>query len=204
MKHLKNLTTRLTRSLALIFGCALALTSCNGKEDPTPVWDIFPINFDIEVVNKKGESLVNPNHPHTIVRLPITVEMDGKTYKLRSLSDAYNNLPQSAANASSMSRAYRPLFYGFIYRKVHHPREEWVLSFGEFDGEKNADHKIKLHWHNGTTDILRIVNSFRWVREGKRLTPEVKRQFYINGEELKIPEGKPIVYRIVLDELPSE
>lgn len=186
------------RLLALALSCVCVLASCNKDEsDDIIIWDIAPVEFNIEVVNALGEDLVNPAHPHSLAKQPITIEMDGTTYKLRSYDEASEEIRKRSAAQSSHSRYYLAVLYGFTYRKPYEVNGPWILSFGEFAGEKNADRSIKLHWPNGKTDVLRYTNSFGWEGRGDNLRPKIERHFYLNGKRVDEPNAGGHIYRFI-------
>lgn len=185
MEHLMSLMTRLTRNLLFVIACTLSTVSCTDVDEPAMIWDIMPISFDITVVNAKGENLADPNHPNTIIGQPITVEMDGVTYPLRSRVEA----EEEERKRNIGSRAMYVGFYGFTYRGS--------LSFGDFHGDRNGDYRIKLHWPDGKTDELRMVNRFRWIGDGRNQRPDGNRTYYLNGKKLDTNSSRRGVFRFV-------
>lgn len=167
--------------LALIGLALVALFACeNEKQEPEEpmLWDIAPINFQIEVYDQAGANLVDPNHPQSITKTPTTIQMGEKVYPLKSLE-------QARSDAQSGLRYYMPYFYGFTYSNSHITAGKWALSFGEFDGAKNHNQEVTLHWGNGQKDVLSYTNQIKWI--GKRREPKITRIFYLNGEAL--PDG---------------
>ncbi|MDO4707649.1 MAG: hypothetical protein Q4A61_04400 [Porphyromonadaceae bacterium] len=140
-------------------------------EDPYGelIVDYMPIIFRIKVVNNSGANLIEPNHPESITKTNIRIEMDGKVYPLENLA----NKPEF--------RAYLAHFYGFYFYQDYLTKE-WEIHFGQFDGGQEMDKTITLHWQDETTNSLRVVNKATWTKE---LGPHsMKRTFYLDGEKL--------------------
>ncbi|MDO4692033.1 MAG: hypothetical protein Q4A64_04075 [Porphyromonadaceae bacterium] len=177
-----RVVTFLWARLALLGFVLVALFACE-KEKPEEdlIWDIAPVNFSIEVYDATEANLVDPNHQQSITKTPITIEMGGKVYSLKSME-------QARLGGQSGLRYYMPHFYGFTYAQSHDKERKWLLSFGEFDGAKNHNQEVTLHWGDGQKDVLSYTNQIKWI--GKRGEPQITRIFYLNGEPLA--EGRRV------------
>lgn len=167
--------------LALVGFSFVALFACkNEKQEPEEpmLWDIAPINFQIEVYDQAGANLVDPKHPQSITKTSTTIQMGEKVYPLKSLE-------QARRSGQSGLRYYMPSFHGFTYARSYGKDAKWMLSFGEFDGAQNHNQEVTLHWGNGQKDVLSYTNQIKWT--GKRGEPKITRIFYLNGEAL--PKG---------------
>lgn len=160
----------LALSLFLAF-FALGLSACDdSSKEKDLIVDYTPITFDIRVVDESGANMIDPEHPRSITKTDIKVEMDGKMYQLEDLLSKGRPLRALPAN-----------FYGFYYHKVYY-NNMWLLEFGEFDGGYDLDKTIVVHWADGSKNSLRITNERSWSQSlGYHAR---KRTLFLDGKQL--------------------
>lgn len=175
---LKQILLLLSGTILLPIASLLLLSSCdNKKEEPNLLIDFTPITFDIEVLDSEGRDRVSPEHPHSVTKLPLKVEIGKQTYSLTPFESKI--LPEPPKNEL---RAYRPLFFGFTYHAPTAGRKTWILSIGEFDGGDNGTRSATLYWGDGVKNTLSFSNKVIYKSPNK--IPEIVRNFYLDGNEI--------------------
>ena len=122
MKPLKQISVPL-----LLLLCMVGVNvSCSNDDDDDLIWDIYPLELIIEVVDKDGNNLMDPNNEHNILESGITATFMGESYQLYDI------------NNYKMTRAYMPTPYGLVYRKFY-GSNQYFMYFGELDGTVNIN-----------------------------------------------------------------
>lgn len=185
MKLLLNALRVLAMPLLLCF----ALCSCNLNDEPNRddlIIDYSPIALRIKVQNAAGEDLVNPQHPLSLVRNKVYVEIGIKRFDLENGAEKD---PRSRIRRTvEVLRALPGFWWGFLYNApAKGSHEPWHLYIGDFDGGVDAERTFRLHWGDGTTTMVKYTNKVHYKSRGK--LPDVERHFYVGGQEVKPEKG---------------
>lgn len=127
-------------------------TSCKSDDDII-FYDILPITVEMDVCDKSGNTLLNPDATGSIVGEEMTIEYNGETYPIRWQTD----------NAAP-SRALPATFTGMWHHRKDNSQpafnpKNWTITIGEFPGEDTKEHALKINFR-GKTHTLHINN--RW------------------------------------------
>lgn len=161
----------------LAFALALTGWSCsNDGPDDDVIWDIYPVEVHVDIVDGDSHSLLNPQDAGNIIGDAVSVEMDGESYDAEWLAES----------PSWPSRAYMAKFKGIRHCEVfawnpetkrNEPTGKWRLVIGEFPGDKTYVKEMKISC-NGAVSTIRIDNRFGW----KNKEPNVETKIYLNGQ----------------------
>ena len=139
-------------------------------DGPEAVWDVGPIIFNICIVNKKGQDLLQANTPGHYKEDSVKAVFKGKEYWL--------NDPQYTGEG----RAYMAQFTGLTRKKTNATSDTpYPLIFGELDGEKQYENEnLILHWNSEERDTISFTARMEW----KDNSPTFIRQYRLNGKEV--------------------
>ncbi len=107
-----------------------AMTSCKDDDGPEEgvIWDIYPTDIYVELVDEAGNNLLDPNVEGNWVGEDLYITYKGETY-----TAAWDIQEEHG------SRMYLPEFYGLIWTGRYSWEQKPRLAFGEFSGEGNYD-----------------------------------------------------------------
>ena len=196
MKRLKGI-------IAILFTVSL-FVACDSEGGEDVIWDIAPVEFSIFITDSEGNDLLDSTFQNNLIK-DITVSYQGEVYPVMTEREYYEK-------QYNQTRAYMPHFYGLILRQYWSHKAftngNFELVFGEFNGEENIDKReITLNLPDGRQAILSYKNSFKWKSNG---APNIRRSFYLDGQELKDDAGKYGTYNFLYTEsqgfkyIPSE
>lgn len=156
-------------SMMMLSAAACGLVACSDNNDEVDmIWDFAPISLYVEVQDKAGNDLLNPDTEGSIAHQGIKVTVRGKTYEKDSL-----------ANDILHSRAYLAVFTGMQTRQKSDGT--FYLEIGEFFGDDNVENETAIiDWNDGTKDTLSFSNNLTWPSKNE---PAIDRHFYLNGKE---------------------
>lgn len=103
--------------------------------DDDVIYDFAPYTLNINVVDKEGNNLLDPDIEGNITGETIVMDYDGQTYLMNNIGNSYPEM------STPVSRAYMPHFYGLVLTSINGP---WHLSFGEIDAAVSAEHNMVL------------------------------------------------------------
>ena len=145
----------------ILFLFTLLLTSCNNDM----IIDWYPVTLRIQVQNEEGQDLLNPENDLSWLE-GTTIKFQGTTTEL-TLTDG----PQPTDVLVE--------FYGFRLVKYE---EDYVLSYGEFEGAAEYDNEeFTLTWPDGTVDRI------TYTRKLNSTKIEAKETWSLNGEKCSNP-----------------
>ncbi len=156
--------------LMCFLSCLLGLGSVSCSDyNGDAIWDIFPFSIYIEVTNEQGEDLLNLDSENSIADNGIKAIYEGVTYEKDSC----------VAMCEADTRAILVIFRGLqTYKR---PDGRYVLTFGEFKGERDYDlTDIIIDWNDGSKDVVSFRHSFKW----KRNEPHQSTDIYLNGKKI--------------------
>lgn len=147
----------------ILFLTLISLFSCDKKEERR-IWDISPIVVTINVVDAKGNDLLNPE---TLNRLDLT--------KIKAICGDEEYVCNE--DVESKTRYYMPSFYGLKSVKGHEGL--YNLEFGEFNGAQSYTNKeVTIVWENGSTDKISFNRNYTTKKNGD---PVIKDEWFLNG-----------------------
>lgn len=172
MKKLKQIIMALVAVLPLTF-----MVSCSDDDDGDGpekgvMWDIYPVDIIIDIVDAQGNNLLDPDVPGNIVGQELTVDYEGKTY-----GTEWNALSLSP----NQSRMILVEFYGlkhYLINRIHpySSSRRWALFLGDLRGDCDYDTTMVLKYKDREFEI-RVVNNFEWVKH----LPERDTRVYLDG-----------------------
>lgn len=112
------------------------------EEDETDyIVDWGPVEVIVEVVDDKGNDLLNPNNPDNMIE-GSTISFRGKVYE--------------ALLPSAVTKEYLAIIEGFLLRKytTEEGAVKYRLVFGEIDGAKDMDEDLVVTLPDGTTGTI--------------------------------------------------
>lgn len=158
----------------LILFSVLGFVSCSESDGPDPnvEWDINPLVIKVNVSDKSGKDLLNPDSANYIGNKGIKAIYQGKTYTVNS------NLPNQ-----NHTRYYMAFFKGLYIEKTYSGK--YALCFGEFQGDEDREYSdLIVDWNDGTQkDTIRFKHSFGW----KKHNPQQNTTVYYNGNKAELP-----------------
>lgn len=170
---MKRSFSTLLHLFALLFAVSFLTSSCKG-EDPDIIFDFYPLNIEVEVMDKEGRDLLDANTPGNLLSQDVTATFLGKTFKMGERIDR---------PTPDVFRAYMPTFHGLLIGTNKNGRK--VLYFGELAGDTTFEsEKLVLNWGNGWPEDVITIN-----QEAHRRKNDIKvtRSFYLNGKEVSRP-----------------
>ncbi len=153
--------------------CCLILAGCNNNV----MWDVNPVNIEIQVVDDQGNSLLLDTNPQNILDNDIKVTYKGVEYPLGV----------DMSKQSAQTRYYLAVLDGLKVINYYQDKDPY-LSFGEFSGDEDWNETMVISWGDGTSDEIRLVHDYEFKKEPTFVTSDR----YLNGI---LVEGK--VLRIV-------
>lgn len=163
--------------IVIITSIALLLPACNDDNNgPYAIWDIYPLEYGIEVVNADGEDLLDSATEGNILGQTATLVINGVStdYVLKDSNAAYDDDDEYKEGTETKTRMYLAHYYGV---KVQRSIDKNYLMIGEWQGEDTATYEMQLIIAGHTYDI-RLTNEYRW----KNNKPKIKRTYMLNGE----------------------
>lgn len=148
-----------------------------------PIYDFAPISLYLKVTDSSGQSLINPEHPKTLVKQGVKMEIAGKFFDLKTWEEARD----SRKMTPDVLRYYMPMWYGISYEKYSSEQDDWAIKMGDFDGQEETTREIVIHWGDGTTSKLKYSNAIRYKRKA---SPDVERHYYLDGVEIPTKDKK--------------
>lgn len=166
-------------------GLVLLLLSCSSNKDK--VIDVEPLNIDIEVLDIKGNNLLDPKVPNNILKDGIRMHYKGRDFLLNEEAYLY-------PKGSSSLRAYMPIFRG-IHITTQEKTKQPIIRIGEFDGSEEYENEtIVIYWDKNETlkSTIRFTTYLRWKRgrPGKRVS-----SFFLNNKEVEFDPIKVILIK---------
>ncbi len=162
------------RNLLLLFAAllgAMSVSSCDLLNRGDMIWDIYPVEYMVRLLDSDGNDLLDPLNENRIDVYAIEATYKGKVYLV---SDGI--IP--------VTKAYMPHFGGLTisdYPRYGDKVEGAVLVFGELDGAKSYDNEeLRIDWGDGTYDVVSFDRDFQWGRNG---SPKVEHKWFLNGRE---------------------
>ncbi len=157
---------RITVLALLVLFC----TACESIINPK-IWDISPVNYTVQVRDKDGNDLLDPENGNAIDPQSIIATFRGETY--------------SISEQKTGTKAYMPHFYGLRIKTFPEYPESaykgYCLTFGELDGaESYGNEELKIQWGDGTEDTISFTRNFKWAFDG---SPKIKQKWFLNGKE---------------------
>lgn len=155
--------------LPVITAILLLLSSCTDETNSDIIYDIAPIYFNIEVINKAGDNILDSTgpgyNPDFIANTSITIQ--SKTYKL-------------GVNANTVlkpsTRAYYAPFKGMM---IAVDKGKTYAAIGPFMGDYNWDNeKVIINWGDNSTDILTFSSFVHYKKSGE---PYFDRSYNLNN-----------------------
>lgn len=144
---------RTTRLFAIVLASILAV-GCSGPEGYIVDW--APVDIIIDAVDSDGNSIISP-------------EMQGMSLTFKG--ETYTVKPEETE-----TKAFLAVMNGLVARKKQD--ETYSLVFGHIDGAEDMDEDIRLHWPDGSEDVIHYHCS------DHREWPKIKcnRSWKLNGE----------------------
>lgn len=124
---MKTLSQLLTALMVM-----LTVSACKNEDI---IYDYAPYVLNINITDKEGNNLLDPDVDGNITDETIEMEYDGQTYTMVNTDDKYHG------ESIPVSRYYLPHFYGLSLNSYRAP---WHLSFGEFDRAVSAEYEMTL------------------------------------------------------------
>ncbi|MDY0154119.1 MAG: hypothetical protein RBR72_06055 [Prevotella sp.] len=144
--------------LPVITAILLLLSSCTDETNSDIIYDIAPIYFNIEVLNKAGNNMLDSTgpgyNPDFIANTSITIQ--SKTYKL-------------GVNANTVLKpSTRALYVPFNGIMITTQNGKTYAEIGPFLADKswNAE-KVIINWGDNSTDILTFSSSLHYKNGGE-------------------------------------
>ena len=173
-----------------LFLASISLTSCSHEDDPDEdrFFDFAGIYFEVNVINKAGENLLEPSTPGNILDKDIYIIFNGLKYEVTmgKPNEGYFPYPYTRENVPIWYGAFiAPSFY--YYPMVNDSTNK--LWIGNFNGRS----------HGETVDLFieneKYVLSFTNVIHDDYYPPDIDRHFYLNGRVV----GDHGIFTITID-----
>lgn len=160
---------RKTISALLLMTIMMGLSGCNNDD---VIWDIYPANIIVKIVDEEGQNLLDPDVEGNRVGCPMSMTYDGETYSAIWDREELNR----------ESRYYMASFRGLIWEGILDSSSpaSHKLSFGEFQGD--TDHTIDATFTvegTGKVYVIRYEHKFKW--KGKK--PYSDDHIYLDGKK---------------------
>lgn len=161
----------------ILFSISGVLSSCNQTEDDYYIIDWAPVSLFIEVKDKAGNDLLDPDVENNILA-GTTILYKGTTYEVkRDHYDQFLDYLQKTA-----TRAYLAHMYGLqLMNKNMFNREDltdvFYLEFGEIDGAVDMDEDFVITWPDKSKNVIHYHCSDH--KYGKN--PDCNRYFLLDG-----------------------
>lgn len=156
----------------ILFSClflSLCLSGCNYGGDDI-IWDYACHSVTIEVTDKAGNNLANPETPGNVCAGEPYVIYLYQKFEL-NLQGPYDR-PETRYNS--------PSFLEFFLTKTD--KGKYVLSFGEFSpSSHNRKIPFTIYWGDGTTDEVAFD---LYVTGETKKNPTVHKAAYLNGKQV--------------------
>ena len=157
--------------MLLLFLSVTCFTACSDDEDEYLIWDFYPIILQIAVQDAQGNDLLNPETPGSIANSGIKAIYKGVTYEKDSVI-----IP---------TKAYMAHFGGL--QTVKAENGQYILTFGEFNGDDTFDHEeVVIDWNDGTKDVINFSSKLTWKSKKE---PVFNREFLLNGKKIDTQYG---------------
>ncbi len=153
--------------LKTIFSVAYCLILMGCNNDNGKIWDVYPVNIDIQVVDGQGNSLLIESNPSNILDNDIKVIYKGVEYPL--------GVNMSTQNAQT--RYYLAVLDG-LKLISYNQGDQPYLSFGEFSGDEDWNETMVISWGDGTSDEIRLVHDYEFKKEPTFVVSDR----YLNGK----------------------
>lgn len=151
----------------------MLLSGC--ERDMGRIYDIFPIEININVYDKSGQNLLIPDTEYTLVGSEAYLMYDDQKYDIQ-----WNTNEVEARD--KLTRMYLARFYGLLHFNTNWQWENkepnWALYIGEMDGAKTFDRTMYLTI-GGEKHSLRVKNIYDSKSDG---SPDIKREIYLDGK----------------------
>lgn len=168
---------KILSSTMLIMG--FLLTGCDkdrSKENEPLMVDYAPVDFYVQVLNKNGNNLLNPETEENIREKEMTITINGIT----------EEVALQKTSTYPYTRAIMPYWYGAYITSpstdIYH--NDYFIRIGEFSGDANGE-KVILSL-DGTSHTLSFTNKII-----EQLN--IERHFYIDGKE-----NNTAIFKIIL------
>lgn len=169
---------KISNQLLILASLLLAMFVSGCNEDV--IWDVYPVNLSVEVMDAQGNNLLDPDVKGNIVGEALSLEYKGKTFDVMwdGLEPGYMD----------ETKAYLARFYGIWRGPVSsgdpvsetNPR---VLHIGELPGDENYDVTMPLKCKDKVFNI-RVVNRYKTKLNG---APSVHTEIYLDGRKCDMP-----------------
>lgn len=163
---------------AMLFTINGVLSSCDSSEDDNDyIIDWAPVSFFIEVRDKAGNDLLDPDAENNILA-ETTITYKGETYEVSR--DNYDKFLDYLQNTAT--RAYAAHMYGVqLMNKNLFNRDDlsndFYLEFGEIDGALDMEEDFVITWPDKSKNVIHYHCSDH--KYGKN--PDCKRYFMLDG-----------------------
>lgn len=136
---------RLISVIIITFIC----TGCSSEteDEPNIVFPDYHIEFYFNVVDNKGNNLIDPSNPNNILGQNISITYNGKKYPLKNYNDAIENFPSEPIDCTR--------FYGICNVPKSHenfPDKTPFIYVGKFFMPVWSTGKFTIHWGDNYTD----------------------------------------------------
>lgn len=156
----------------------LFISACSKEDDdPGYIWEIYPIEFEIKVVNSNGENLLDPKNPDNILDTEMYVIFRDEKFDVRyGYPDGpFFPYPTKALPVEWLGAFIAPYFE--FYPGM--PERENYLYIGQFYGDSNGKTQFKLYI-DGQKFTIYFTN--------KITAPEnIERHYFIDDKEIPGP-----------------
>ncbi len=167
----------------------IGTTACGDDNDDDILWDFVPYNATFIIEDAKGTNLLNANVKGNYLNEPFYIEFDGEVYPA---DWRYSQPAGTNGDNTPASRELPAIFRGFMCKPLSYregdshwvyDRNNYVLSFGEFDTTDNRDINFLLYVPGKEDPYkVKISTRFRWVSKNE---PELSVTTWLNGKQVQ-------------------
>lgn len=160
-----------------ILFCIMAIitfASCSkdNEEQETIIYDLVPIEFQFDITNAAGESLIDKDSPayDSVFIANTYIRFQGKEYKMGE---------DAKVNVKPSTRAYYEAFHGMMIYKTN---TKTLAGIGPFLSDYDwKSEEINIHWGDNSED--KIVFTSVITSRPKNQIPTISRKFLFNGND---------------------
>lgn len=160
-----------------VFLCVMSV-ACTTEE---MIYDVYPIELVMDVCDKNGNSLLNPEAPGNVVGEDMTIEYKGEVYPIQWKTDH-----------PERSRYYLAVFMGMWHHRKNRyepalDQNVWVIRIGELPGDEKKEYTLPITFR-GKTHTLYINHKWYGVNSRRNKT-----EITFDGKKVKAHEIKLVV-----------